>query len=733
MTNRILNQTQLLFISTGNKLFPAAVMLLLLLLLGPKPVSAQNQYTTNYISNASLSIDTLTFNLKKPRAKTGQREVLPFRFQDGNELAEIRLTLRNMRNISEVKILSSPEFEIVEEPFNFNDDYFRLKIRFKDLVKSEFPSLSFAIWTLDGKEIIQEIELLPYTETRIELADYNYEPRELFVGEERVFELLSNHTQNIRPMELWQESDGLYYRITKKDAKLFLHVLPQDLKKQQLSFRLKTFKPNLISDLQEFQTNPLNLSFIVKKSRLAFLSTDRKDVTQTEDSSVKGIEIQIQNHPNLRLQKTYRLEAQEEQGGALVAELFTKALLGNNRVLCQLRVYSKHNASQGYLYIKDGDKAVFITNFSISSNATLHKVSILRRGRNWTTNLTVNPGEEVEVRFEGEELQKAEYQFEGLYKSSIDSLVKSANVQTARLKIPMDINRSEIEIYDRGKPTGRSLKIKEYQRPRDFDFVSIEYDEYNRLPLDRIEKPIFYNKSVRDVILYFDTQALDANGLLFGKQYLELDVRVLGSQGQLIELAKIDEFVVCPDETSPRYFNYEKQDCSGTSINLNNHLGLKTYRLEEWSRIEINIKHKRDRYAESIYQKKVILYLSKKSSFDIDVSFPAGLLVKRFGEEDIGGLGGVSIAAIAQFKFYKPGTIGKLRPYRIGVGSIALNAFNLSDDNQDRDLGLITLLSLHPLDKPGRKLSLPIYFGWGYLIKDETFFVMLGPGIRVSI
>ncbi len=59
----------------------------------------------------------------------------------------------------------------------------------------------------------------------------------------------------------------------------------------------------------------------------------------------------------LRMQKTYRLESQEEPGGSLIGEIFTKSSLANNRVLCILRVYNYHRKPDGYPYIKDGDVA----------------------------------------------------------------------------------------------------------------------------------------------------------------------------------------------------------------------------------------------------------------------------------------------------------------------------------------------------------------------------------------
>jgi hypothetical protein len=120
------------------------------------------------------------------------------------------------------------------------------------------------------------------------------------------------------------------------------------------------------------------------------------------------------------------------------------------------------------------------------------------------------------------------------------------------------------------------------------------------------------------------------------------------------------------------------------------------------------------------------------ATFDIDVSFPAGLITKKVGEEGFGSLGGISLAVIAQFRFYQPDKIASLRPYRIGVGALALNAFNFNTTNDNRDLGLVVLGSVYPTRRDV-KLSFPLFAGFGYLIRDTRWFFLIGPGVRVQI
>ena len=86
---------------------------------------------------------------------------------------------------------------------------------------------------------------------------------------------------------------------------------------------------------------------------------------------------------------------------------------------------------------------------------------------------------------------------------------------------------------------------------------------------------------------------------------------------------------------------------------------------------------------------------------------------------------------IAQFTFYDAQKIRVEKPYKIGAGFIALNAFNFSPNIQDRDLGILVLGSVYPL-KNTRKLSFPLYMGFGYFLNQSKLFYLIGPGIRIN-
>ncbi len=195
----------------------------------------------------------------------------------------------------------------------------------------------------------------------------------------------------------------------------------------------------------------------------------------------------------------------------------------------------------------------------------------------------------------------------------------------------------------------------------------------------------------------------------------------------------LETVVICPGENSPRFDQYDSKDCQSGNININQLLRRKTYDLDEWSNIEITIRHDPQQHGGNSFSKKAEFILRRYVSFDLDVSFPAGLLTKKVGQEGFGTLNGVSMAIIAQFSFYHPRRIAKFRPYKIGAGFLALNAFNFSENSTNRDVGIVALASLYPLQSKAKKLSFPLYLGGGYFLSENKFFYLLGPGIRLQL
>jgi hypothetical protein len=499
-----------------------------------------------------------------------------------------------------------------------------------------------------------------------------------------------------------------------------------------LVLKLQTERPTLLPGNRiSYQLPVLRQEFNVKASRLRFLSPDQRSVTMDDASRRRGVELILDNGRSFELHRTYRVEEQEEPGGALIAEIYTRQYLSNDRVLCYFRPYNTHRQTAGYLYIKDNDTPRYLTNLDITPQTVIRNVQVLHRGGEWTSSLSVSPGETVDVRLEGEGLQKARVSFEDLPIIPSDSSVRTDARLVYRVQMPVGFSKRKSTVYNAGQPTGYALNVREFQRPHPLDFVSVVYGEAAQ-PITRLGGPVLYDGTIRDVVFQFNPTGIDKGEQLYGKQFLSFEVRTLNAKGDLIEMRNIDNVVICPGDNSPRAAFYADKQCRTDPLSLNAILGRKTYDLDEWSRIVVTVKHQASQYAEPGYTQTVELVLKRHYKFDIDVSFPAGLLTRKQKEEKFGDLGGISLATLAQFSFYSPNKINRLRPYKIGAGFVALNAFNLGSSTANRDLGVVILGSVYPTRREA-KFTFPLYLGGGYLLGTSQWFFMLGPGIGVRL
>jgi len=513
--------------------------------------------------------------------------------------------------------------------------------------------------------------------------------------------------------------------------KILLTLAPNKLGTYDLIVPISLKKPLLEDGYVTYKLPSLTNSFRVGSGKLTFLNMSKQEVTP-KDNSKEPIEIQIENNYLLKIGKTYRLEDQEEKGGALVGELFTKTRLNNNKVLCLFRPYAFHRKSEGYLYIKDGDKPVFVTSVDITPKTRIDNIQILREGKDWVASNIIYPGESVRIKFEGDGLHKGQFIFSGIDYSQTDSLVRNEKFIFYDIKIPRDIQSNKIEIFNYSETTGKYLRVNEHNKPRPFDYVNLKLGEKKSYNVERIERPIYFEENLSDLVISFDRSKIDGNDF-FGPQQLEIDVKISNKQGNLIEIYNFEDITICPDESSLRSGSYESLGCLSGNINLNNYLSRKTYNLDEWSRIELVISHKAGKYSRP-QKKKIQIYLKRDFNFDIDVSFPGGLLILKAKEREFKNFSGVSFAMIGQFSFYQKGKIAKYQPYKLGAGFIAVDAFNFSSNAANRDVGLVIIGSVYPTSKnPNRKLTLPLYAGFGYLMKDQKLFSLIGPGIRVRL
>ena len=675
-----------------------------------------------YFSEVELRIDTNNFKYTTDRVMVQNEFKLPFEFESSTAVVEFRLYPRIREGeIIPLALNPSADYEIIDSLTLRVDGFYHCRVRFKDLLNVDFLNLNLAY-----KTSVIAVPLLPYTQTVATIYPGN---TELYIGEERSFEIVSNYPENIIVNPIWIEKDEYEYRIHSKDGKIFYSVIATTANEIEVELPIELYRPNIEGQKPKYELPKQTFSFNVKGSRLKFLTFDKKEVI-FESKNVQGIELQIDNNRFLDINKTYRLEATDERGGPLIAELYTVRRLSNDRVLCMFRPYNFHKSSDGYLYIKDGDVAKFITNINILPEPIVDEVSILRKGGSWVRAKQIYPGETVSIRLEGEGLNRTDIKFEDLIDISSDSLIVNESVSHHLLRVPVDIRKKSVNIYSGNEKTGVSLDIVEYQRPRPLDFVSIEYGGEPQT-VTEITQPILYDKTIGDIKFSFDDLKIDDDFTLYGKQYLEIEIRIMDERNVVIEKQLIDDIIICPGKNSPRSFSYSGlSECMNEPISINDYLSNKTHNLNNWSKVELIIKHRKNLYEGQGYTSRIEIIKAKYLTFDVDLSVPAGLIIKKVGEPGFPGLSGISLAMLAQFSFYQKGEIQKLRPFKLGAGFLAKNAFNFNPE-AERDLGIVLLGSVYPTTK-GRKISFPLYFGAGFYLYDSKFFFLIGPGVSIN-
>jgi hypothetical protein len=703
------------------------------LLLAIPFIQVKSQDISSIIKNAGIRIDTNLYTFTDDLVQFREETHLAFLYEEEDPVCEVDIYLGDSIDNKKVFLLPSRDFTLIDSMLILSEEHLRFKVRFRDLVNTDFLKFIFSVPdTSLSYSGIYELLLLPHTSTYLKIYPTS---EELYIGEEKVFELVTNHIDNIQVQNDWIEGDGFNYRIRKTFNQVQLHIIPNRLGECRISIPVHLRKPVLNNDGFPAHTlPPLEYTFKVSQSRLQFLNIDRRELSLDDSTRSMGIEIQMDNSRLLEMQKTYRVENQEQAGGSLIAEIFTKSLLTNNKVLCILRVYDYHRNSNGYLYIKDGDSPRFITNIDITPKTRVDRISILREG-NWSENLSVYPGETIDVKIEGIGLHKARFTFEELSDVSVDSTLRSENLALYKFRVPMNVSARRLNLFDHAVPTGRSITVREYNEPRPLDFLWLDY-KGKRETIADLPSTVFVDGTIQNLIFGSTPEMIDDAEKLYGKQYLKIELTITGRQDELIEIKTIDNIVICPGEKSPRSGYYNSKDCSPDRFDLNKYIRKKSHDLEIWSQIKMKVSHDKDKYGGAGYSKDIDLILRKDQSFDIEVSFPAGLITvskPNEGSDDrLGQLTGISLAMIAQFTFYHPEKINTARPFKVGAGFLALNTFNFSDDAANRDIGLVILGSLYPTRKDV-KLTFPLYVGGGYQLKNQKWFFLVGPGIRIRL
>lgn len=687
----------------------------------------------DFVDNLILTTDTTQYSLKENLVEYRQANYLYFVINDLSEILNVKVIPKNISELSEIHIVPTAGIKIVDSLLQIEDGSYTASIRVEDAINNPFSRLVLQA-TINGKTINRSIRLYPFIFPQIP----NLEPTfEVYSGQEVTIPLPIKNPFLMEFDDSWKRQGFVEYRLVSDDSGPTLRLRASRSGTQSLIINIRSSKPFLdTGGLLTYNLSTININVRSVFSKVNYLNFDKRSYYFEPEGS-KLISVRFDNNRNIKLNRTYRIEDQEKPGGRLIGELFTRAIIENqNKVVASLRTYALHRIEDGYLYMKLGDQTTFFTNFNILKKPEISKLSVLRPAKDWTTSSIVYPGETIELKLEGVGLDNSEIKFsDGKYRVVIDTTRRSENVLYCTFSIPIEVQERSIPITLNGNNTRFELLVKEHERPRPLDFITLNYGAGAKvINGDAFLTPALYGDEIGDMVIKFNENGIDDADQLYGIQYLDIEVRYWDKHKKLIESRQINDLKIVPGKESERYDGYDRSNASSPTIKLNDIMVNKTHELKPWSQIEITVAHTKQKYGGEGYAQHVQVYRSDNFTMDIEVSFPAGLLAKNLSEPGIGSLTGLSIASMANFSFYRKGQINKLQPFRVGAGFVALNAFssltNSTGEAKD-DIGIVMLASFRPLN-PDSKVNFPLYAGFGYLFRSESMFLLIGPGIKFN-
>lgn len=676
--------------------------------------------------------DSNHYTLQKHTISFRQSPSLYFEVTKPNQAIELSFITNPNDSITNIQLLPSPGYMQLDSVINIANNRFLVDVKLTNIFEVAFPKILIKMFSRH-RTVTQEVKLYPFIFPVFE--DQNPQI-EIFNNQEIEVPLPIQNVLMVKAPKHWQTEGILEYKLLKSNEGLSLLIKPNAIGLQSLTVGMESVKPYLDS-LGVSSTALLNFRITVRVVRSKFNYLNFTESTYFfEPQGEKAITVWFDYNPNIKLNKTYRIEDQETPGGRLVAEVFTRAYVENqNKVIASMRTYALHQVEGGMLYVKEGDKNRFFTNFNILPKPFIEKVSILRPGKDWTESPIVYPGEEIELKVQGKGLASSLIRFaDGKYPAQPDTIRKNNQVRFFTLSIPATIKERSVPISLNHNTTSFELLVNEYQRPRPLDFITINYGNGEHpLTSETFYKPALYHGEIGDIVITSHNDKIDSDDEFYGVQYVDVELRLWDKNNRQIELRNISNVKLVPDKSSIRHLSYNHENESAHVLRINDILVNKTYDLRPWSKVEITVQHHKERYGGQGYEAKAIIYRSDNFAVDIEVSFPAGLLVVPIGSSsEVSSLTGLSVASMANFTFYKKGKIKKEQPLRLGLGFIALNAINsIASSTDESDIGAVALASFQPLHSDS-KINFPLYAGFGYLFKSENLFLLIGPGIKFT-
>ena len=187
-----------------------------------------------------IRTDSQTYTSENHQVLIDGSRILYFYYDNENEIAEITLIPEAASAGMDLHLIPSGDYEIVDSLLLYGEAW-HCKIRFKNLTQTQFLKLQIHYTTTETTGY-ESIRLYPCTKTSV-----GFKPAtdELFIGEEKVFEIIASNPGNLKFAGDWTSGRAIDYRIENQNNQILLHVMPNETGIQKLHVDLLADKPDI--------------------------------------------------------------------------------------------------------------------------------------------------------------------------------------------------------------------------------------------------------------------------------------------------------------------------------------------------------------------------------------------------------------------------------------------------------------------------------------------------------
>jgi hypothetical protein len=205
--------------------------------------SARPLVLDSVVQELVLRVDTSRYRYPADQILVGGELHLPFRYEQDAQVVEITLRLRDRPQLRDrqLQIDPSPDYDIMDSLHLIEGQTYRFRMRFRALSRSDFLQLVLVLRSGERQDRVA-LRLFPFTRTRAIFYTGN---DELYIGEEKRFEIVTNQVSNLRLDGEWKKQGALSYRLIEREGQAFIDLVPQFLGQDSFALPLETFRPFL--------------------------------------------------------------------------------------------------------------------------------------------------------------------------------------------------------------------------------------------------------------------------------------------------------------------------------------------------------------------------------------------------------------------------------------------------------------------------------------------------------